>query len=512
MSDISLNNKRIAKNTLLLYVRMLVMLFISLFTSRIVLQSLGVDNYGIYNVVGGLVSMFSILSSALNAAIVRFISIELGKKDSNKLNLVFCTSVSTQILLIVIVVVLLETVGLWFLNYKLVIPVDRIVAANWVFQFSVLTFVLNMWSIPYNAEIIAHEKMNVFAYVSILESVAKLMVAVVILFYSKDKLIFYALLLCIVSIGVRLTYGIYCSRMFEECRFRFFTDRGLLKEMFGFAGWNFIGASSTIIREQGCNMLLNMFFGPAVNTAKGLAFTVNSAVMGFVGNFMIAINPQIYKSYSIGEHKYTMQLVFQSTRLSYYIILLLGLPIIVTAPYLLQLWLGVVPEHTVAFVRLVIIFSMSESLAGSLLTLTYAIGRIQTYQIVIGLLQILNIPIVYLMLDSSYPPESVYIVAITISIVSEIARLIILRKEANLNVIFFLKEVYFNVFIVTIFASVGILLLTKQFECNSFVNFSYMIVVCLIVSILSIYIFGLTMYDRRLVIGHLKNFFRRLFR
>ena|GEM_PF-7104965 len=206
------------------------------------------------------------------------------------------------------------------------------------------------------------------------------------------------------------------------------------------------------------------------------------------------------------------QLVFQSTRLSYYIILLLGLPIIVTAPYLLQLWLGVVPEHTVAFVRLVIIFSMSESLAGSLLTLTYAIGRIQTYQIVIGLLQILNIPIVYLMLDSSYPPESVYIVAITISIVSEIARLIILRKEANLNVIFFLKEVYFNVFIVTIFASVGILLLTKQFECNSFVNFSYMIVVCLIVSILSIYIFGLTMYDRRLVIGHLKNFFRRLFR
>ena len=285
------------------------MLFISLFTSRIVLQSLGVDNYGIYNVVGGLVSMFSILSSALNAAIVRFISIELGKKDSNKLNLVFCTSVSTQILLIVIVVVLLETVGLWFLNYKLVIPVDRIVAANWVFQFSVLTFVLNMWSIPYNAEIIAHEKMNVFAYVSILESVAKLMVAVVILFYSKDKLIFYALLLCIVSIGVRLTYGIYCSRMFEECRFRFFTDRGLLKEMFGFAGWNFIGASSTIIREQGCNMLLNMFFGPAVNTAKGLAFTVNSAVMGFVGNFMIAINPQIYKSYSIGEHKYTMQLV-----------------------------------------------------------------------------------------------------------------------------------------------------------------------------------------------------------
>lgn len=505
MTNISENNKRIAKNTLLLYARMMLMMFISLFTSRIVLQALGVDDYGIYNVVGGVVAMFSILSSALNAAIVRFISVELGKSDKQRLNLVFCTSVSTQLILIGIIVLLLETIGLWFLNFKLVIPTDRLVAANWVFQFSVLTFALNMWSIPYNSAITAHEKMNAFAYVSIFESLAKLAVAYLILIYSYDKLVLYAFLLCIVSMIVRLIYGIYCKRNFEECKFRFRTDKGLLKEMFGFAGWNFIGASSTIIREQGSNILLNLFFGPAVNAAKGLAVTVNAAITGFSGNFMTAVNPQIYKSYSSGERDYTMKLVFQSTRLSYYIFILIGLPIIATAPYLLNLWLENVPEHTVNFVRLVIIFSMSESLAGPLLTLNYATGNIKTYQLIIGALQILNIPVTYLFLHLSFPPEVAYLVSIAISVICEFARLIILKKTAKLNVSAFLKDVYMNVIIVTTIAGLGCYFAVLPIGNSTFLQFIASLIVCVLISMCSIYIFGLSLNDRAFIKAQIKK-------
>ncbi len=505
MTNTSENNKRIAKNTLMLYIRMMLMMFINLFTSRIVLQALGVNDYGIYNVVGGVVAMFSILSSALNAAIVRFISVELGKTDRHRLNLVFCTSVSTQLILIGIIVLLLETIGLWFLNYQLVIPTNRLVAANWVFQFSVLTFALNMWSIPYNSAITAHEKMNAFAYVSIFESLAKLAVAYWILIYSHDKLVLYALLLCLVSIIVRLVYGIYCKQNFEECKFRFRADKQLLKEMFGFAGWNFIGASSSIIREQSSNILLNLFFGPAVNAAKGLAVTVNAAITGFSGNFMTAVNPQIYKSFSGGERDYTMKLVFESTRLSYYIFILIGLPIIVTAPYLLNLWLGNVPEHTVNFVRLVIIFSMSESLAGPLLTLCYATGKIKIYQLIIGTLQILNIPITYIFLYLSFPPEVAYLVSIAISILCEFARLVILRKTAELNIGAFLKKVYINIIIVTIIAGLGCYFAVLPIGCNSFPQFISSLIVCVAISICSIYIFGLSLNDRAFVKAQIKK-------
>ena len=502
MSESSANNKRIAKNTLLLYIRMLLMMFISLFTSRIVLQSLGVNDYGIYNVVGGVVSMFSILSNILNAAIVRFISMELGKSDTSRLNTIFCTCVTTQILLIIIIVVLLESLGVWFLNYRMIIPSERIVAANWAFQFSVLTFIVNMWSIPYNSIIIAHEKMNTFAYVSILESIAKLSVAYLILLYSKDRLILYALLLAIVSIIIRIIYGIYCSKNFEECKFRLQTNKTLLKEMFRFAGWNFIGASSNIIREQGSNILLNLFFGPAINAAKGLALTVNAAVTGFSNNFLAAVNPQIYKSYAAGQKAYVMSLVFQSTRFAYYIILLISIPILITTPYLLEAWLNNVPEYTIIFVRLTIIFSMSESLAGPLLTLVYATGNIKRYQMTIGLLQIMNLPITYLLFYFSYPPESTYFVSILISIICEFFRMLILRNVSSFNISAFLKEVYINVLIVTFFVGLCSVFFIRILECNTFLQFLFVIILSFLITLNSIYFLGLNHNDRKV----LRNF------
>lgn len=318
MTDTSANNKRIAKNTLLLYFRMLFMMAVSLYTSRVVLNALGVEDFGIYNVVGGVVAMFSMLSGSLSAAITRFITYELGKGNQENLKKIFSSSVTIQIGLAILIIVVAEAIGVWFLNMKMNIPDVRITAANWVFQFSILTFAVNLISVPYNASIIAHERMSAFAYISILEAIGKLAIVFLIVISPMDKLIFYAILMCAVALIVRLAYGVYCKRHFEECTYHFIFDRDLLKHMFGFAGWNFIGATSAVLRDQGGNVVINLFCGPAANAARGIAFQVNNAISGFVTNFMTALNPQITKSYAAGDRKYMMTLIFQGARLSFY--------------------------------------------------------------------------------------------------------------------------------------------------------------------------------------------------
>ena len=328
MTDTSANNKRIAKNTLLLYFRMLFMMAVSLYTSRVVLNALGVEDFGIYNVVGGVVAMFSMLSGSLSAAITRFITYELGKGNQENLKKIFSSSVTIQIGLAILIIVVAEAIGVWFLNMKMNIPDVRITAANWVFQFSILTFAVNLISVPYNASIIAHERMSAFAYISILEAIGKLAIVFLIVISPMDKLIFYAILMCAVALIVRLAYGVYCKRHFEECTYHFIFDRDLLKHMFGFAGWNFIGATSAVLRDQGGNVVINLFCGPAANAARGIAFQVNNAISGFVTNFMTALNPQITKSYAAGDRKYMMTLIFQGARLSFYMLLLLSLPVL----------------------------------------------------------------------------------------------------------------------------------------------------------------------------------------
>ena len=293
MTDTSANNKRIAKNTLLLYFRMLFMMAVSLYTSRVVLNALGVEDFGIYNVVGGVVAMFSMLSGSLSAAITRFITYELGKGNQENLKKIFSSSVTIQIGLAILIIVVAEAIGVWFLNMKMNIPDVRITAANWVFQFSILTFAVNLISVPYNASIIAHERMSAFAYISILEAIGKLAIVFLIVISPMDKLIFYAILMCAVALIVRLAYGVYCKRHFEECTYHFIFDRDLLKHMFGFAGWNFIGATSAVLRDQGGNVVINLFCGPAANAARGIAFQVNNAISGFVTNFMTALNRKL---------------------------------------------------------------------------------------------------------------------------------------------------------------------------------------------------------------------------
>ena len=512
MSEVSENNKRIAKNTLLLYARMLILMFVGLYTSRITLKALGVDNFGIYNVVGGVVGMFSILSGSLSAAISRFITFELGRDNIERLKKVFSSAVTIQIVLGLIIVLLAETIGLWFLNNKLVIPAERMYAAHWIYQLSILTFVIGLISVPYNAAIIAHERMSAFAYISIVDVVGKLLVAFSMLYSPFDRLIHFAILLTALSLLNRLIYGIYCKRHFVECTYHFSFDKSLFKQMFGFAGWNFIGASSAVLRDQGGNIILNMFCGPAVNAARGIALQVSNAIQGFVSNFMTALNPQITKSYAAGEHDYMMSLIYKGARFSYYILLMLSLPVIVNARYILTLWLGVVPEHTVSFVQLVLIFAMSESLANPLVTAMLATGNIRNYQLLVGGLQMLNLPFAYLFLRWGYPPESVFVISIVVSVCCEMARLYMLRGMINLSIGSFLRNVYFNVILVTLIAAVIPIGLSTVLS-NDIVGFLVNCICCVLCAGLSILYIGFTGKERKMILSKLivlvKKFFKR---
>lgn len=510
-NDLSSNKKRIIRNTLLLYVRMFLLMLITLYTSRVVLGILGVEDFGIYNVVGGVVAMFSVISGSLSAAISRFITYELGKGDKDKLMRIFSSSVTIQLGLGLIILILAESIGVWFLNTKMTIPTDRIYAANWVFQLSILTFIINLISVPYNAAIIAHEKMSAFAYISILEVVAKLIIVYMLLWSPFDKLIFYAILMTSVALIIRFVYGYYCKRHFEECTYHFIFDKELLKKMFGFAGWNFIGATSAVLRDQGGNIVINLFCGPTVNAARGIAYQVNSAISGFVSNFMMALNPQITKSYASGEKEYMMTLIYQGARLSFYILLILSLPVIINAHYILALWLKIVPEHTTLFVQLVLIFAMSESISNPLITAMLATGNIRNYQIVVGGLQIMNLPISYILLKNGCMPETVLIVAICISQCCLAARLYMLKGMIGLSVRKYVSKVYFNVFAVTILSAI-IPCISSYYLSETFINFIMICVISVICTFIVIYFVGCNRNERQFILSKItaiKSKFRK---
>lgn len=477
---------------------MIFMMIVSLYTSRVILNALGVEDFGIYNVVGGVVAMFSVISGSLTAAISRFITYELGNGDGTKLNRIFSASVTIQLILSLIIAILIETIGLWFLNEKMSIPIERLTAANWVLHFSVLTFVINLISVPYNSIIIAHERMSAFAYISILEAICKLVIVFLILVSPIDRLIFYAILMCVVAVVIRLTYSYYCKKHFVECTYHFCYDKEILKNMFGFAGWNFIGASSSVLRDQGGNIILNLFYGPSVNAARGIANQVNSAITGFVVNFMTALNPQITKSYATGDRDYMMILIFQGARLSFYMLLLLSLPILVNTHYILVLWLKLVPAHAVLFVQLILIFAISESISNPLVTAMLATGKIRNYQIVVGGLQMMNLPISYICLRLGGIPESVLIVAIVISQFCLAARLYMLRKMIGLSLRKFLKKVYLNVIMVA-FVSAIIPVIISHFCQENFSSFLFICLVALSTTIFTEMMIGCNKYERKFV-------------
>ncbi len=508
MTDHSANNKRIAKNTMMLYFRMLISMLVSLYTSRVVLNTLGVEDYGIYNVVGGVVALFSVLSGSLSAAISRFITFELGKGDEKKLNEVFSSALTIQFILSLIIVVLAEIIGIWFLNNKMNIPDERMYAANWVFQLSLVNFVIGLISVPYNATIIAHERMSAFAYISILQVFCNLAVAYLLMIATMDKLIFYSIALCIVSLIIRIIYGVYCKKHFAECSYHFSLDKKLLYKMFGFAGWNFIGASSAVLRDQGGNIIINLFCGLTANAARSIAGRVYSALASFAGNFMTALSPQITKSYARGEYDYMMSLIFKGARFSFYILLFVSLPILVDTHYILSLWLGIVPEHTVNFVRLMIIFGLSDSISNPLITSMLATGNIRNYQLLVGGLQMMNLPISYILLRNFNYPEIVFIVAIILSQGCLAVRLILLRSMIKLKAREFLKKVWLNVVKVSCVA-IALPLWLEYITEESFFRFIWLLLVCVLcTAIVELYI-GCNAKERTFVFDKVKTVIKK---
>ena len=506
------NNKRIAKNTLLLYVRMLFTMAVSLFTSRVILNTLGVEDYGINNVVGGIVTMFSVLSGSLSSSISRFITFELGKGNIERLKTIFSTGINIQLGMSVLIIIIAEAVGIWFLNTKMNIPTDRMVAANWVFQCAILTFVLNLLSVPYNAAIIAHEKMSAFAYISVVEVTLKLIIVYMLTISPFDRLKTYAVLLLLVGAIIRFIYGYYCERHFEECTYHFILDKPVLKEMTGFAGWNFLGNGAYMLNTQGVNILMNLYFGVAVNAARGVATQVDAALKQFVNNFTTAVNPQITKSYAQGDLDYMHKLVCRSAKFSAFLMMFFAVPIILETNTILTIWLKTVPDYAVIFLQWIIISSFMDTvLANSLVTSMFATGKIKRYQIIVTTVGCLVFPLSWIAFKLGFEPQVGYILYFIIYTILLFVRLYLLKDMVKLPVMMYVREVLYKLVpvIVVGFAIPGILILTMD------AGWLRLILVCLLsvlVTAASEYFIGLSNKEKnfvaekiKLVIGKIKS-------
>lgn len=451
----SSNNKLIAKNTAMLYFRMLFIMFISLFTSRVIIDALGIVDYGIYNVVGGFVAMFALVSNSLTSACSRFISYEIGIGSQESIQKVFTTTIIIHYLLAIIIAILCEGFGLWYINNKMLIPVDRLLAANYVFHISVLNFCTNLITIPYNAAIIAHNRMKIFAYVSIFEGLGRLAICYLVMYVPSDRLVSYAWFYLGIQFIVRLIYQYYCRKKIIKGPIKFVFDVDLLKRIFSYSGWHIIGNSIALVNRQGADLILNSFFGPVLNAAKGISNQVLAAVSGFAGNFMVALNPQITQSYARGDYSYMINLIDRGARFSFYMMLMLSLPIILNTDYILEIWLNDVPEFSSPMVKISLITAMVGVLSNTLIVAQNATGKIRTYQIVIGGILLLNLPASFFFLKFGASPLAVLIVALFIEVCCLIGRLVVIRRNINaFNSIDYLIKVVGNCCKVALISSI----------------------------------------------------------
>ena len=442
MADTLANNKRIAKNTLMLYFRMILLLIISLYTSRVILRELGVDDYGIYNVVGGIIVILSFLNNAMASATQRFLNVEMGRKDQMAVNKIFTTSQHIYFGVALCLLVIAETAGLWFLNNYMNIPDGRLEAANWVYQFSIISAIFGIFTVSYNAVIISHEKMSAFAYISIIEAVLKLLVTFAVIWAPFDKLIFYAALIMLIGMincGVYVYYGF---RHFEECRhFTIKTDRPMMKQMLSFSGWTVFGNLGYILHTQGIAIVINMFFTVAVNAAQGIANQVNGIVTQFANNFLVALNPQFVKTYAAGELNQMHNLIIRGCKMAFCLIAFFVIPLVLEAPTMLKVWLGIVPEYAVVFMRLVLLISLINSFSSLLAASKGATGNIKNYQITLTLIGALHLPFAWLAFELGGSPEYSMYVYLVIVIVLQALRIWFVCRSINLSITRYNREV-----------------------------------------------------------------------
>lgn len=477
---------------------MLFTMAVSLYTSRIVLNTLGVSDFGVYNVVGGVVSMFSFLNAAMANGTQRFLSYELGRGDIPQLKKVFSTTLSIHILIGLIILILAETIGLWFLNYKLNIPPDRMVAANWVYQFSVLSFLVSIIQVPYNASIIAHERMNIYAYVSIVEVSLKLIIAFMLTWIEFDKLILYGALYFMITFIIAFIYRVYCKINFPECTYFFAFDKPLFKRLLSFAGWNLYGNVACVIADQGVNIILNVFFGPVVNAARGIAYQIGNAVRGFAGSFQMAANPQITKSYASGDNESMMNLIFKSSKFSYYLLFFLALPVLIETDFILKIWLKTVPEYASLFCRLIIINLLVDVFSGPLQTAANATGKIKLYQFAEGTFILLVMPVSYVLYKMGSAPEATFYVWIITSFSLQFIRLYILKGMIHIN----MKSFVLNILLKSIFVSIlsaALPLFIGHIIDDVVLRFFLVCISCVVSSTTIIYILGLDRNEKKFV-------------
>jgi len=498
------SSKRIAKNTMMLYMRQILTILVSIYTSRVVLQTLGAEDYGIYNVVGGFVTMFSIISGAFSVAIARFMAYTLESGDEDDLQKLFSTAVMTQIISGIVVCVLIATFGVWYVSTKMVIPADRENAGLWVLFFSAISFFISLISVPYNSILIAYEKMKAFAYISIIEAVLKLLVVFAVDWIAFDKLIVYSVMTVATALAVRYIYILYCKKHFKECKIVWKLDRSIFKKMMSFTGWAFLGNGAVVIRNQGINMILNLFGGPVVNAARAIGVSVNGAIGGFVENFNKATQPQITRLCSSKQYEQMHQLVLQSSKISFYLTLVMCLPLIENIDYILLIWLSDVPQYTNFFVVCTLIETLIVSLKNPLLYGVLADGRIKIYEILLAVTYILGTICVFFWLKLGGEIEFVYIITIFLQFLV-LCYLVWQSKETYLlSIKLFIKKVFGPVCLVGLSSSFLTNLLNVNVS-NLFLDFILESMISVTTTLISIVVFGFSVDERRGFVTNMKQ-------
>lgn len=479
-------------------------MLVSLYTSRVILNALGVNDYGIYNVVGGFVALSSIVTGSLSAACSRFITFSLGRDNKEEQNKIFSMSMMIMMGLSLLIMIVVEIVGIWFLTEKLNIPAERLEAAHWVFQCSVVSFVINLLSMPYNACIIAHEKMSVFAYITILDAAFKLGIAWGLLITPFDKLITYAILFLFISIIIRFVYTIYCKRHFEECHIVMVYDKRSASEMFSFAGWSFVGCSAQVLLTQGVNIITNLFFNVASNAARGVASQLEGAVRHLVNNFMMALNPQITKTYAAGEHDYTLKLVYQGAKFSFFLSLFFAVPFLFEMDYILRLWLKNYPAEAPTFARLTIAIILADVLSLPIITANAASGKVKKYQLVVGGYNMLIFPIVYVCFLAGLPAYSAYVVHFLVFFTNLFVRIRLMRGILPITYSGYIRNVFYKITPVFILCMI-LPYLVNSYMDEGLIRLAVLVTATIIELPILIFYIGLRKNERERIIAIAKN-------
>lgn len=502
------NSKTIAKNTMFLYFRMMVTMIISLYTSRVILQVLGVDDYGIYQAVGGIVGFLSFINNALATGSSRFITYGLGEGNAEKLKNIFATTFTGHVILAILIVIVAETIGLWFLHNKMVIPPDRLYAAEWVFHLSIMIAFFTLTQVPFNACIIAHERMTVYAYISIVEAVLKLIIVYLLTIGDIDKLILYALLLCLLQVGIVIFYRFYCVHHFVEARMRLYIEKGIFREILGFSGWSLFASSSIALNSQGILVLLNMFFSPAVVAARSISIQVNMAATQFMTNFQTAAVPQIVKRYASNDYDGSKQMLLDTAKFSFFLMMLLSIPICFSAKELLSLWLGVVPPYTVIFLQLIVIQSLFQVFDTTFYYALYAKGQLRENALISPTFGFVRFPIVYLLFRLGYSPVSLsWASLITYALQGLLIKPFLVVKIAGYkwSDVFSVFKPCFLVSIAAVPIPFAVMLLMRSCCQYEVVSFLVMVFVAVLSVVVSVWLLGLDAKMKKMVENYIRE-------